>query len=328
MELVISNLAVGAAMTRTVAAVLPDGWGRLGWRELGNKLDAFRWFQEGRAGVVPEAGRADAFTRLWRTEGAGYRRAERGPASPARPVSEAAAGLLPWQTGLGLSLAARALGAGGTGGPGAVAPALDRFLDGASREAAPGWEWAVIEALGLVARTLHPHRLAALDRELARRGGPERALFWHGVGRGAYFAPTRAVPSDATARRALEEASSEPGDEEGRAQAVAGLAWALTLVNLRSPEVVARFLASASATAPAEAIEHGVCAALLVGRGCGAGDGPGAEAVRRLLGPRTHLLDDLEDGLARTGRWQELFRFRPLERLAAELAAGHDRGTR
>lgn len=334
-----TGLALGRVAAGAMEAVLPRGGDRLAWQELGNKLDAFRWFQEGRTGAPAAAGRVDPFVQLWLTEGAGYRRAEAAPegARP-RPV-EAPGGrpgeLLPLHTGLGLSLASRALAGVPAARPEALGSALDRFLAAARAVATPGWEGAVAEALGLVVRTLHPHRLHAVDGELARRGGPLRELFWHGVGRGIYFAPTQTMPARGPARRGLEKALAEPPDGLGRSGAVAGLAWALTLVNLRSPEVVAGFLARhAGAGAPDGALEHGVCAALLVWTAA-VGRGPAleaflehaprsgveAEAWHRVVAPAARALEELTPAFAATGRWEELFRFRPLDRLREELAS-------
>lgn len=339
--LLTATLTLGRAAAGAVEAALPDGSDRLAWRELGNKLDAFRWFQESRSGASPATGADDPFVRLWRTEGEGYRRAQRCPEDalphPVAATSGAPGALLPLHTGLGLALATRALGAAPAARPGPLGPALDRFLAAAREAAAPGWEGAVVEALGLVARTLHPHRLAAIDEHLGRCGGASRELFWHGVGRGIYFAPTQAVPVGGPARRALEKALAEPPDDVGRAGAAAGVAWALTLVNLRSPEVVEELVARHRGE-PGP-LEHGICAALLVWRAAVGHDAvlarflghtprraAGGEAWRGVLDRCTRSLEGLAPALAASGRWGELFRYRPLDALEAELSAAAPRG--
>ena len=127
-----------------------------------------------------------------------------------------------------------------------------------------------------------------------------------------------------------------PPDGIGRAEALAGLAWALTLVNLRRPEVVAEALARADGDlAPGGPVEHGVCAALLVWT---AAAGRDALVERFLDGPtrppRTRgrrgswrdlldrcagAVDTLPPLLTSADSWPKLFRFRPLEALEADL---------
>jgi hypothetical protein len=99
--------------------------------------------------------------------------------------------------------------------------------------------------------------LAALAPVLAE-------YFWHGVGRGLYFAPTHALPNSGSHRRAFEKAWREPPDEAGRRNATAGLAWALTLVNLRHPEILAGALRRSGDIGSAEAFANGVASAAVV----------------------------------------------------------------
>ena len=145
--------------------------------------------------------------------------------------------VLPLHTGASLWLAERLLAELARGAP--AAAALERWRQLCTAALRPGHAGLAVEALGLTARHLDPQRVAALA-ELLRSTAPELAeLFWHGVGRGLYFAPTHLPPWTGAARRAFAKAWSEPPDLPGRANATAGLAWALTLVNVRHPEVVA-----------------------------------------------------------------------------------------
>jgi hypothetical protein len=179
--------------------------------------------------------------------------------------------------------------------------ALDRFSSLCRDNAMSGHEDVAREALGLVARNLHPGHVAPIAERLAasaaRAGSdaPLAELFWHGVGRGAYFALDHSLPwalpwlpEGGTTRRALAGlAQSAPGPV-ARNNALAGFAWALALVNIRRPEVVESLLAhldgggwssgagygeprTASEESPAGACASGIAAAILVWHGT-AGD--------------------------------------------------------
>lgn len=341
-RLLTAGLAAGRLVAGAVESALPGESGRTGWQELGNKLDAFRWFQEGLVADRGGPGGVDAtFRRLWRTEGEGYRRATesavegRGAAAVALLRSAPGPGdLLPLHAGLGLALAERAVQGEVDGTH--LAVRVDRFVATARSAAVPGWEGTVLEALGLVVRTLRPELLDAVDRHLAERGEGLRGHLWHGVGRGLYFLPSH-VPSPAAATaRALEKALAEPPDRRRRDDAVAGLAWALTLVNLLHPRVVERFLVRCGPRLPSgDAFEHGVLSALVVWhRATGGGmetplhrhrpEPDGAEAwAHRVAGPLRDRFSGLVQELDRTGRWGELFRHRPLQRYA-EAAPAED----
>ncbi len=336
-RLLASSLALAAATARGVGTALAVGSSRNAWRELAAKLDAFRWYQEGRSGVPPEARGAGIFTRMWRTEGVAYRRAERWrPTERPRPTGEGRAplgDLVPLHAGTSVALAIRGLATAPPGRPELLGPALDGFLLAARKAAEPGWEDVVVEGLGLVAWTLHRRRLREIEEALARRRTGVRELFWHGVGRGLYFAPSQVLRVRTATRRAVELARSAPADETGRMGALAGIAWALTLVNLRSPEVVAEALALAGGElVPGGPVEQGICAALLVWTATAGWDatvdrfvGRAARAAahgepwRRLLERCATALDTLPPLLTDTGRWPDLFRFRPLDALEAEL---------
>ncbi len=244
----------------------PGAWT---WTELGNRLRVFDAFhhpdsylpggsateQPGLAARVEAAGRLPADMAVWVLEGLGYAAAEskavgRAPAVRDRlttgRIPESA--WMPLHTGQGLSLAARYLDqrvdrrADRRAGLGPQAAPAAHFASLALGFSLAGYGRATFEALGFAAVTLAPDRVGELDRELDRDRPDLLPWFWHGVGRGLYFCPSSAWPGAAgyAARRAW----CEPPHELGRANALAGLAWAVTLVNLGHPEVVARLLES------------------------------------------------------------------------------------
>lgn len=279
-----SSLETGRRSVDLLDAALPERLA-LAWRELGNKLAAFEDFQYAHRilGLFEETdladalGRADdhgAYRRLWLLEGLGFAFAEsewddgappRGLFAGRRLDAVPASGWLPLHTGLGLSLARRRLHRlDARRGAEEVAAAVDDFVELCNANARGGYGQAIFESLGLVVRHLDPAAVTAVDRELARRSREHRALFWHGVGRGLYFLVSQTYPGSLP--RALELARSEPPHALGRRNAVAGLAWAFTLVNFRHPEVLEAFLehhAGGWSADDEEAFGHGVSSAFL-----------------------------------------------------------------
>lgn len=151
--------------------------------------------------------------------------------------------LLPVHAGTGLALAERVLQDLSPGSPARdFRAALDQ-LEGLAREAAaPGFEAAILESFGLVARCFFPPLMAPLDRQLVGRPGDLRHLFWHGAGRAQYFLPLQLVPGVGTAQRALERSQREAPDRASRRDSLGGLAWAFAAVNSHSPVVLECFL--------------------------------------------------------------------------------------
>jgi len=257
--------------------VLPDEAG-LEWLELANKLEAFDRFQQasgllelepwGDTSVEDQLRRAWAlgiYPAVWTAEGLGYARAQSAWAA-AKPPRRLLNGLpdravVPLHTGAALFFASRLLETDQA----RSAAGLEDWIAVWEENARPGYRDLVAEALGLVTRNLYPYRATRLG-ELLRSIAPELAdSFWHGVGRGLYFAPTHALPWSGAAGRALEKAWREPPYESGRRNATAGLAWALTLVNIRHPEVLADVLArQAGEIGSSEAFANGVSSAVLV----------------------------------------------------------------
>ncbi|RMH21990.1 MAG: hypothetical protein D6696_04380 [Acidobacteria bacterium] len=216
------------------------------------------------AGRVAAARRLPPASGLWVLEGLGDAAADGDEPLHRRLEREgvAIASWPPLHAGLGLALARRFLSALPPA-PRDVAAAVAGFARRCRRQAAPGYAGAVFESLGFVAWNLHPRHLAALDRALAEDDPVRRRYLWHGVGRGLYFSPLCAVPGGTAV--ALARAALAPPFAAGRRNAVAGVAWALTLVNLPRPE---SFAAAAAVAAPyldrelAAAFGDGVASAL------------------------------------------------------------------
>lgn len=287
-------------LTREAASALSGllpAEARTEWRELENKLHAFEWFsfagpRLGLAGsaappLAEQARRAtalaDPFTGIWAMEGLGYAHARTARTAAGRPLPPSgllsaarlagvpAAAVAPAHTGSALAVAERLLAELERGASGDDRVPVWRWLEQCRDDLRPGYAELAAEALGLVARQLQPCRLRRLDELLAAADAPLADYLWHGVGRGLYFAPTHLLPWSGGWDRAFAKACSEPPPPRWRAagqgNAVAGLAWALTLVNLRSPAVVEAALAGCGGSPDIDrAIAHGAAGALLVWR--------------------------------------------------------------
>ena len=293
------------------AVVLPDELG-LEWRSCANKLEAFEHFQQASSlvGLAPggypslaeqlrRAAALGPYRSVWTAEGLGHARAESAwiagetprPLWPdAGPDGLPASAAVPLHTGAALSFASRLLATNEA----RSREGLARWIALWEECALPGYGGGIaVEALGLAARNLHPHLLSLLDELLGSLDPAFPGYLWHGVGRGLYFAPTHAVPYSAAHGRALAKAWREPPGEVGRRNAIAGLAWALTLVNFRDPELLAEVLRRHGwEIADGEAFAHGVASAVLVWH----------DAV----GPDSHLSAFLAYRPARGSFWRDL----------------------
>lgn len=302
---------MGSAVIRTAAATAFTALSRalrLGCRlasvtdaDLRSKLRVFEIFDRSRARPEPPdadlvrrvAARRD-FDSLWEMEGIGYRwsqailRGEAVDPGLLRSAEVPEHALLPLHTGCGMGFAAHALD--GSSGRTAV----ERFLGLCSQVARPGWEGAMEEPLGLTARTLHPELLVPLGTELAVRGSSAVARLWHGVGRGLYFAPTNHLPWRDPVLAAVLKARREPAHPLGRANAAAGLAWAVTLVHADDPRTVERFVEAEGRGLPPAAVARGVAAARAIWErwsGVASSAGPCAGTPAGEAGDPAALLD-------------------------------------
>jgi hypothetical protein len=259
-----------------------------GWRELRNKLTTFRRVGIGGLGIRRLAGapladgvaalyRLDPAATVFRLERLAYERtlAACRRASAPRGIlgGEGAAGppeesLILLHTGLGMAFARVVLR---PLRPASPAPrfdaALRRFLDLCRANSRPDYERVAIEALGAAVRMFHARSTAAVDRALARIDPELAALFWHGAGRALYFYGAGLIPRPGSAARQAARCRREPRAAGNRLDALAGLSFALAMVNLRDPEIVELRLAEVGDGAgEAEAFTHGIAACLVARR--------------------------------------------------------------
>lgn len=129
----------------------------------------------------------------------------------------------------------------------------------------PGYLGAAYESLGLVTRLFHGQRLTATVDRALREVAPEVVgFFWHGAGRAIYFLPQNFLPCSTW--QTFEMARREAPDELARLNAVAGVSWAVTLVNQRQPEILANLVVGphGDQLAPDGAFSNGVASAVIM----------------------------------------------------------------
>jgi hypothetical protein len=276
--------------------LIPGRDNRLAWQEFKNKLQAFDLFKhvdvalhlpsEPEVQLTALVQRADAlepFLAVWAMEGLGWYYAEtygkyKGPPQHLLTTDQVpplpAWSLIPLHTGMGLSLADRLLATLKPQSPDVeIDTALRQFIALCKHNSREGYTGAALEALGLVTRLRYPQLVRGVDRRLSATAPDVVGYFWHGVGRGLYFLPLNALPCSSSTWRAVEMAREEAPHTLGQLNALGGLAWALTLVNIRHPAILETFLKHHGGVLAAnEAFSTGVSASLMMWGDMGRGD--------------------------------------------------------
>jgi len=165
--------------------------------------------------------------------------------------------------GIGLCFADRLLGELTTEStPEEVRVALQQFLAVCKDNSRPGYLGATIESLGIVSRDFYPD-LFPVVAEQFRTIAPEHiGFFWHGVGRALYFSRRLFLPFVLSA---WSDVNVEATTEAERLNAMAGLSWAFTLVNMLQPAIIEKALQRYAQDSPfAEAFSNGVCSSIIV----------------------------------------------------------------
>jgi hypothetical protein len=113
----------------------------------------------------------------------------------------------------------------------------------------PGYEGAALESLGLMTQngqfydeTRPDQMVQMVSRELEHIDPEVFEYFWHGVGRAHYFLPIHFIPGYGSIWHAVRMIQQAVTHEHAWLNAIAGLAWAVTMVNIRQPQIVANFV--------------------------------------------------------------------------------------
>jgi hypothetical protein len=253
------------------------------WIELRNKLEAFSLFEyvdmelslpadQTLPDLAHQAKSLGPYLSVWATEGIGHYYADSwlstGETAAAllrstnrNDISTVA--LIPLHAGIGLALAESVLTKIDEK-PCHANSQIANFIQLCRNTVHPEYLEIMYEALGLAARNLCPHLLPTVQNCLSKIGDELTDYLWHGVGRALYFSPSTLFSRDASGS-GFQLCLTEPPDDRAMRNAVAGFAWALTLVNIRQPKIIAEFLSrNASRIVDKKAFVNGVRSALVI----------------------------------------------------------------
>ncbi|HEX6464954.1 MAG TPA: hypothetical protein VFZ98_10885 [Vicinamibacterales bacterium] len=229
------------------------------------------------AAIVDRAATMETFPRLWGVEGIGYGWADRaweraGGVDPTGLLTDAfAASVPPWSltmlhAGIGMSFARKILHEVEEASTIAIVrDAIARFVRLCRNSSRPGYTGAAFESFGLATRTLYPKLVGLLDREIPDVEPALQDYFWHGVGRSMYLDPMNMLPSVNAPWRVIQRLNTEAPHPVAYRNALSGVAWALTVVNMRQPFVMEAFLRHHADLARAnDAFVNGVASSLLM----------------------------------------------------------------
>lgn len=360
----------GASIARnasdTLRSLNPGQDGPLTLRELRNKLEVFQLVYAIRSRLdlpdAPPYPRLSAsvvaaydlgeYPALWAVEGLGHYHGETACERDEEPrgiLAESVTGELPERAllmlhaGVGMAIARHWLRSVNHLSPtAAIRRVLVRILDLCRSCSRPGYEGAALESLGLIARngqfygeTRPTEMVARIDRELNALDTDALDYFWHGVGRATYFLPIHFLPGYGSVWHALRTIRAEAGSERARQGALSGLAWAVTMVNIRHPGVLTLLLQRLDTTAADRAaFENGVASSLIMRQATTPGapfirsfyesvpGGAGAVATDRwptwVRTPAERALLIWQPAIRESGALGEIFRCQSLSRLAGD----------
>jgi len=324
---------------------VPGAEASVAWAEEANKLEIYLLVSQSALVLglpvrppvplppyVQRAYAGSSFRALWLVEGLGNDWTDVAWDDLARPPRGLLGGgdaqdvveesLLMLHAGLGLAVGRRVFrrlrdDAGEEDLQGAAAQAVTLCESNARR----GYTGAALESLGLAARMFYPWCVTGLGEALERIGD-YADFFWHGVGRAVYFLPASFLPCGHNTWRNLRMIAAEVPAGRPRLNAIAGLAWAVTLVNQRHPQVMADFVdRHGGDLTTGGAWSNGVASAVVMrqattpdapftGAFCGYRH-PGTSWQAIVAGPCRSALDTLYPRLAAAGRLWEVFRYHP-----------------
>ncbi len=257
-------------------------------QEFQNKLGAFRLFEFvdctldlrsdaliSLSQLVAGASSLGPYHSLWATEGCGHLftakslqdgRHPHGLMATRETADIPQTSLVPLHAGMGLAFAESVFGMADHESC-ADGSMLAEFLELCHDNCSPGYEDVVFEGLGLAAQTLHPHLISTINAKLSACRPDLLGYFWHGVGRAAYFSPTEFLTFWVQSRENFWKCVHKAPHGAAKQNVIAGFAWALVLVNIRHPAIVAAFLnLEGNNMDIQDAIVNGFCSALLVWR--------------------------------------------------------------
>lgn len=245
--------------------------------QMNSQLDLDRADDESLLALVERAEALETDSRLWGVEALGRYYGDRaleasGGGDPQDLLTDTSvAALPPWSlmmlhAGLGLSFATLVLAPlEPTSSRDLVRHGIVRFASLCRRSSRRGYQGAALASLGVAARSLYRNLVPVLDREIERSEPELREYFWHGAGRAMYFDATNMLPSSNAPRRMIVNLRQEAPPGVAYRNALSGIAWATTIVNMENPDVMEFVLRHHGVLATNnDAFANGVSSAIVV----------------------------------------------------------------
>jgi hypothetical protein len=272
------------ALDGFVSRAILGGENRNNWQEFQNKLQAFYLFEhiDSILNIVPgsklplpdlveKASGLGPYYSVWAIEGLGHHYTNlhlQSNISPQDLLRDSIAihlpksSMLPLHAGMGLSFAQFSLS-----GTRNCQDAVDCFVEACGCNSQEGYVGVAYESLGLVCRNLYPQLVSPIHLYLSQRSHELLRYFWHGVGRAIYFSPLNFVPLGSATWDGIQMCVRESPSELANCNALAGFVWALTLVNMRYPDIIRVLLEYHSHEMPEpQAFINGVYSSVLAWR--------------------------------------------------------------
>jgi enamine deaminase RidA (YjgF/YER057c/UK114 family) len=254
----VSSVAANQAARISELFISPEA-ARLTWLELQNKVEIFFLVKNSSSlfgspqdihlpRAIEKAYSLPAFQALWAVEGLGHDYAAsrwrfHGPQK--RLLWEENAdvpekSLLMLHAGLGLFLADWLLGSGSPtliahSPPAQFRAVTEKFVSLVQDNARKGYVGPVVESLGLVTRDVHPDMVDSVGAAVHDVAPDLTGYYWHGVGRALYFSRQYFLPVLSTMWSGIGSDGQTVRDHQN---VMAGLTWAVVLVNMRQPEII------------------------------------------------------------------------------------------
>jgi len=336
---------------------------RLAWQELKNNYEVFNLVAkvssllnipaEGKdfdpIKAIEKAYALGEYPDLWAVEGLGHDYAmtffpQWGKGQPVRGIlTDGRARDLPEKSltmmhaGLGMAFAQQLMNRVAPYSPASdIRNVLREFFTLVKNNSRRGYEGAAYESLGLLTRMWHSQMVNIVDQQIGEVEPEAVAYFWHGAGRVHYFLPTYFVPGLFSPWLAIER---EAPHELALLNMTAGLAWALTIVNVRQPKIMENFLKYHShQVAQPRAFSNGVMSTLIMGIDITPSDvyitsflqyrpDPSDQRVAQLWDqlvgrPANDAVQHIHPVLKKHDSLGEVFRYQNLPELAARLERG------
>lgn len=296
------------------------------------------------AEIVAKAYALGSFPALWAIEGVGHdlveSRHHRGESladlltsTEMHDLPDGSLTML--HAGIGLGLAELALKGLRPDSPTEqIDAALQRFVKDCTSSSRPAYLGCALESLGLVTRHFFGQAMVlVVDQRLERFDPAVRGFFWHGVGRAVYFSPENMVPNLSSPWPAVAMCDRLAPHDLAKDNMVAGVAWGITMVNLKQPVVLEGLLKKHGiGFGDSDAFANGVMSALMMRKDTTpheehiaallayepASKEPSVEALwnRVFKQSATKALEEYYPAIKQKGRLGEIFRFQALADLA------------